>query len=178
MAASDTLCPHWQASEALQLPAVERDWLFNQASLTQRLSTLSQQRFSVRLLEQGWQVLRTEECAALGIAPGSLGWVREVYLCGAEQPWVFARSVAAQAALVADGLDLSQLGTRSLGELLFQDQAFTRGPLLACQYPWQWLPKAFEQQQLWARRSRFSRDQVAVLVCEVFLPAFWQAVAA
>ena len=96
-----------------------------------------------------------------------------VYLRGNGQPWVFARSVAARQALEGSGLDLQQLGSRSLGELLFSDQAFTRGELQACRYPATWLPAEARENALWARRSCFRRGELAVLVAEVFLPAFW-----
>ena len=47
---------------------------------------------------EGWQPLRDDECAALDLPQASIGWVREVYLRGHGQPWVYARSVAARSA--------------------------------------------------------------------------------
>lgn len=167
--------PDWLSANQL-LPAAAdtvHDWLFNQDSLTRRLSALSDGGFSVTPLREGWLALRDDECAALDVPPGSPGWVREVYLRGNGQRWVFARSVAARQALEGSGLDLQQLGSRSLGELLFSDQAFTRGELQACRYPATWLPAEARENALWARRSCFRRGELAVLVAEVFLPAFW-----
>jgi chorismate--pyruvate lyase len=103
-----------------------------------------------------------------------MGWVREVFLSGLDSRWVFARSVATREALDASGFELSQLGRRPLGALLFSDQAFSRGELEATRYPAQWLPAEMAQPGLWARRSIFSREGLGVLVAEVFLPAFWQ----
>ncbi|MCY1401299.1 Chorismate pyruvate-lyase [compost metagenome] len=150
------------------------DWLFDQGSLTRRLTQLSADHFSVTPLFEGWQPLRNDECAALELAPNSVGWVREVYLRGHGQPWVFARSVAARSALEQGGLNMDELGTRSLGELLFCDQAFTRRAIEACHYPAAWLPPEHAQEGLWARRSRFDRGGLSLLVAEVFLPAMWQ----
>jgi chorismate--pyruvate lyase len=170
--------PWCSASQlAVQPSATELDWLCDQGSLTRKLTELADQQFSVLPLLEGWQSLRADECLALGVADGSQGWVREVYLRGHQQPWVFARSVATRAALSDSGLDLAHLGTRSLGELLFSDQAFSRGPLEACHYPSAWLPAEVRAEQLWARRSRFSRGPLALLVVEVFLPSLWQALA-
>lgn len=149
--------------------------MFNQDSLTRRLTRLSNDGFSVVPLQQGWAPLRADECAALGVPADSSGWVREVYLCGHGQPWVFARSVAARSVLEDSALDLAELGNRSLGELLFSDQAFARGELEVCHYPASWLPAGDQQAGLWARRSSFSRGALAVLVAEVFLPSFWPA---
>lgn len=172
--------PRWLSAAQLHpAPApLLRDWLFDQGSLTRRLTTLSAERFAVQPLQQGWQVLRADECAALQVPAGSLGWVREVFLLGTGQPWVFARSVAARRALEGSGFELGKLGSRSLGELLFSDRAFVRGELQACRYPAAWLPDTVRAEQLWGRRSCFRRDGLGVLVAEVFLPAFWDHAAA
>lgn len=170
--------PLWLSAAQLPPPsAQERDWLFNEDSLTRRLTALSDDGFSVTPLYEGWHRLRHDECAALEVAEGSRGWVREVYLRGNGQPWVFARSVAAQVALQGSDMDLQHLGNRSLGELLFSDQAFDRGPLQVCHYPAAWLPADSRHEAMWGRRSCFRRGALGVLVAEVFLPAFWQAVA-
>lgn len=154
--------------------AAVRDWLFDQGSLTRRLTALSNDAFSVTPLEEGWQTLRADECLALGIPAGSQGWVREVYLRGHGEIWVFARSVAARSALEGSGLDLHQLGSRSLGELLFSDRAFDRGAIEVTRYPAPLLPAAVRDDRLWARRSCFSRGELGVLVAEIFLPALWR----
>lgn len=169
--------PRWLNAHQLtpKPSATVSEWLFNEDSLTRRLTHLSGDHFSVTPLFEGWQPLRTDECSALGVPPNSQGWVREVYLRGKQQPWVFARSVAARAALAGSGLDLAQLGSRSLGELLFSDRAFDRDELQVCRYPAQWLPVEACTERLWARRSCFSRGLLGVLVAEVFLPEFWQA---
>lgn len=86
---------------------------------------------------------------------------------------MFARSVAARSAWKSSGFDLALLGTRSLGELLFSDSAFERGPIEVCRYPAAGLPAEVRAEGLWGRRSRFSRGALGVLVAEVFLPRLW-----
>ena len=167
--------PQWRALAPPDGDPLTCHWLFDQGSLTRRLSLLSADHFSVTPLFEGWQPLRDEECAALGVPTQSVGWVREVYLLGHGQPWVFARSVAAREALTQGGLDLGTLGSRSLGELLFCDHAFSRQPIEVCHYPAAWLPAAHASEGLWARRSRFDRQALRVLVAEVFLPDLWLA---
>ena len=163
-------------SQLAPLPdATTLDWLFDEGSLTRRLIQLSNDAFSVTPLFEGWQTLRADECAALDLAEGSEGWVREVYLRGHGEAWVFARSVASRSALQGDGLHMDELGSRSLGELLFCDQAFVRHPIEVCSYPQHWLPIEVAAANLWGRRSRFERDGLQLLVAEVFLPALWQA---
>ena len=85
--------------------------------------------------------------------------------------------MAARSALEHSGLDLQSLGSRSLGELLFSDQAFERGALQARRYPAECLPAEVREAGLWARRSCFRRAGLGVLVAEVFLPALWQTAA-
>ncbi|WP_455920829.1 chorismate--pyruvate lyase family protein [Pseudomonas putida] len=165
--------PTWLAQAPADATAITCDWLFDQGSLTRRLTRLSHDNFSVTPLHEQWQVLRADECQALGLADGSSGWVREVYLRGHGTPWVFARSVAGRQALEADGLALEALGTRSLGELLFTTPAFTRQPIEVCRYPAAWLPADQARDGLWGRRSRFDRGGLRVLVAEVFLPSLW-----
>jgi chorismate--pyruvate lyase len=152
------------------------DWLFHPDSLTRRLTALSADHFSVAPLLEGWQDLRDDECAALGLPAGTIGWVREVHLLGRDQKWIFARSVAARSTLQDSGLHMDALGTRSLGELLFCDPAFDRGALQVCRYPAAWLPASDAKADLWGRRSCFSRGPLKILVAEVFLPGVWQAI--
>src|SRR5690606_22187799 len=116
--------PRWLSAAQLH-PAPSpllRDWLFDQGSLTRRLIALSDERFAVQPLQQGWQVLRADECSALQVPAGSQGWVREVFLLGAGQPWVFARSVAARQALEGSGDEPGRLGGRPVGGTLFSDR--------------------------------------------------------
>lgn len=169
--------PVWLTQDRLDTPldTPTRDWLFDEGSLTRRLTRLSRDAFSVTPLSEGWQTLRDDECQVLGLPSQSRGWVREVYLRGHGQAWVFARSVAAQSALEGDGLHLDELGSRSLGELLFCDQAFQRQAIEVCRYPSTWLPPADLAHDLWARRSRFDRGALSVLVAEIFLPSLWLA---
>jgi len=154
------------------------DWLFDEGSMTRRLTRLSDDGFSVTPLFEGWQPLRADECAALDLPPDSQGWVREVYLRGRNQPWVFARSVATRGALQDASFNMDELGSRSLGELLFCDQAFKRQAIEVCRYPQQWLPVESRCADLWGRRSRFDRGNLSVLVTEIFLPDLWNAVRA
>jgi chorismate--pyruvate lyase len=173
LARNDAPLPAWLAADALpaDLSPRLRDWLLDEGSLTRRLTALADGAFAVEPLAEGWQTLRDDECVALTVARGSQGWVREVYLRGHGQAWVHARSVAARSALEHADLDLARLGSRSLGELLFSERAFRRGPFQACRYPAAWLPDAVQAPGLWARRSCFSREALGVLVAEVFLPA-------
>ena len=147
--------------------------------LAPRLSFVDQSDGRVVLAIRGPRVRSIlAKCLALDLPEHSEGWVREVYLRGHGEAWVFARSVAARSALQGDGLHMDELGSRSLGELLFCDQAFQRRAIEVCHYPQAWLPEQVKASTLWGRRSRFDRGSLSVLVAEVFLPALWRTASA
>ncbi|WP_213877960.1 chorismate lyase [Pseudomonas sp. dw_358] len=171
----ETSSPLWLEQNDTTVHRGARDWLFDEGSLTRRLTDLAGGRFAIQVLEEGFEVLRADECEALELPAGSTGWAREVLLCGVDTPWVFARTVTARQAAEATDLELPALGNRSLGDLLFDNSAFLRGPIEICQYPSQWLPETHQVEGLWARRSRFDRDETHLLVAEVFLTGFWGA---
>ncbi|MEH6387908.1 MAG: chorismate lyase [Pseudomonas profundi] len=146
------------------------DWLQNEGSLTQRLTEAGDNDFRVELLEQSLQPARADEACALGLEPGTQVWVREVLLHTAGAPRVFARSVAPMHTLTEGKGDLTNLGTRSLGDLLFRGGlGISRGPIEISRYPAEWLPSAWRSERCWARRSRFGDGRLQLLVCEVFL---------
>ncbi len=174
--APHTIACHWQTAPTPH--AQLNDWLFDQGSLTQRLTQLCRTAFTVKVIDEGWHTLTADECQALAITPGSCGWVREVFLCDGEQPWIFARSVAGQTALQSSDFAISELGTRSLGATLFSQHAFKRGPMYIQRLDCAQLPisvQHYTQQQphVWARRSCFTKNALGILVAEVFLPQLW-----
>lgn len=153
---------------------VLNNWLFEPGSLTARLKNLSQHHFAVEPLSEGWHPLRKDEAKALSVPLDTIAWIREVILWGCDQAWVFARSIATKESLEKSGFPLADLGTRPLGEVLSLHEAFVRGQLHVCRYPTNWLPEPYQHDNCWARRSCFSKDELHVLVCEVFLPDLWK----
>lgn len=166
--------PRWQPapSHPLSPTGPLLDWLTDEGSLTRRLTAAGRNDFRVELLVEQHQPARADEAAALGLTAGHPLWVREVLLHTAGVPRVFARTVADLHTFSAAGLHLDQLGTRSLGELLFSDPGIRREPIEISLYPADWLPAAQRASQCWARRSRFCGARLQLLVCEVFLPGW------
>lgn len=154
-----------------------QSWLLDEGSLTRRLTNLSKDNFSVKPIQEGWQQLREDEQQALNCPANDTGWAREVFLCVDSVPVVFARSIARQEQLIQSGFDLQQLGNRSLGELLFTDRNFQRGSIETCSINSENIAAIVlpyrGQKALWARRSCFSKPDLDILVCEVFLPDLW-----
>ena len=120
------------------------------------------------------QGAQADEAQALGLTAGAPVWTREVLLHTAGAPRVYARSVAPPSALGNAEVALDNLGTTSLGHLLFRNPQIQRGPIEISRYPAAWLPAAWRAEGLWARRSHFSDGALQLLVCEVFLQG-WPA---
>ena len=101
----------WLPADHLSAPPAPdlHDWLYvDRGSLTHRLSDLANGAFSVEPLNEGWQVMRADECAALDVAEGSEGWVREVYLRGCAKVTDAGVSDVAQSCAGIVKLDLSK----------------------------------------------------------------------
>lgn len=147
-------------------------------SLTERLRERSGGRFRVQVLAQGHASLHAEDMALLGAKPDEAGYVRQVFLCAGEQPWVYARS------LVAGAADrwLKELGERPLGDQVFARADARRSAIEAAKLdPRHALYKeavghlpAAERARvtdaLWARRSLLTVEGVHILIYECFLP--------
>lgn len=166
--------PDWQPapSHPLSPPSELLDWLSDQGSLTRRLMAAGDDDFRVQVLLEQQQSARDDEAAALGLMPGQPVWVREVLLHTAGAPRVFARTTADLHAFNAAGVHLENLGSRSLGELLFSDPRIRREPIEISLYPADWLPAPQRAEHCWARRSLFRSERLQLLVCEVFLPGW------
>ena len=148
------------------------DWLTDEGSLTRRLMAAGSSDFRVEVLLEQQQPARADEAAALGLHTGQALWIREVLLHTAGAPRVFARTVADLHTFNAAGVHLENLGSRSLGQLLFSDPRIRREPIEISPYPAEWMPPEHRAEHCWARRSRFSSERLQLLVCEVFLPGW------
>ncbi|WP_432697075.1 chorismate--pyruvate lyase family protein [Marinobacterium sp. YM272] len=153
---------HWRClKHPIRAPRRLRRWLTDHGSLTRLLKRASGNRFSVRVAAQGFARPGAMEAVALGLKPRQQALIREVYLCGNGEPWVYARTVIPVSTLSGRHRTLKLIGTRSLGSLLFRDPGMRREPLQIARL----------EDHLWARRSVFHLDDKPLLVCEVFLPS-------
>lgn len=158
------LC-HWKALRKaghLLIPVCWREWLLDSGSLTQRLKQRSHGLFSVEVLQQSWLLPNRSEQQLLSMKTRQRALIREVFLHGNNQPWVFARSVIPATTLSGRERALLRLSNRPLGEFLFSHPAMERGPIEVSRLP--------GTPELWARRSVFYLSGKPLMVCEVFLP--------
>lgn len=170
---------HW--CELRHLPVNQRparclhSWLLDPESLTAKLVALSGDNFHVRVLHQAIERPRLNEQQLLGMSDKHRALVREVVLCGRNQPWVFARSVLPLSSLVGPLRHLRKQGNRPLGAFLFSQPHLERGEIAvaAISRDHGYLPSGLAgEYPAWGRRSVFCLGGKPLLVSEVFLESF------
>jgi len=165
------------------IPADLSDWLLDRESLTLRLQQLcpgkSLQGFRVRVLSQVQAIPYLDESQALSMQPGKMAVIRQVLLLCGSQPWVYARTVIPVSSLRGKLQQLTALGTRPLGAVLFADPGMRRDMVeLAEIFPGQAIFTAatahtrHQPASIWGRRSVFWLSGKPLLVSEIFLPDF------
>jgi chorismate--pyruvate lyase len=151
-------------------------WLINEASLTLRLQ-LRYADFHVQPLSQLRGKPIADEANLLGLRRSETTQVRDVLLVGDAQPVVFAHSILPANALRGEWHQLSNIGSKPLGEAIFKNPRVIRTPL---SYKKLSINDVLYQKAikhinappiyLWARRSIFSLNCAKILFSEVFLP--------
>lgn len=148
---------------------VLRDWLLDRGSLTDRLLARSAGDFHVELIGQRRGTAKPDEARALGLGLRQAVIIREVILCGRNEPWVFARSILPEKSLSHSLRHLKRLGSKPLGAVLFADPHMHRGPIEVARINAPELPARIAC-DTWGRRSVFYLQKQPLLVSEVFLP--------
>jgi len=153
-----------------------RSWLYDPRSLTEKLEK-SCHKFDVQVNQQ----------LTLNSADPKLShyfnnkdkiFVRDVFLCCDDIPVVFAQTEMPLSTLTGQQAQLTEIGSQSLGKLLFQDPSMYRGVIEVAKFtknsPVKALCSSIGQccaDDLWARRSVFYLNAKPLLVSELFLPA-------
>lgn len=168
----------WQQPQRRRIPAKLYPWLTDKGSLTRRLQQHNKVDFTVQLLGNSWIKPLVDECRYLAIPISELSYQREVRLMDGDIANVYARTIVPRTTYLSMPYRFNNLGTKPLGEMLFNDPTVTRGPIeVACLKPGQWLYEMAllaendRPDKLWARRSHFYLQGNILLVNEIFLPA-------
>jgi chorismate--pyruvate lyase len=146
----------WAQLTNLSPPKQARNWLTDECSLTKKLKGKFE-NFSVEICFQGIQSPHKNE--ALLLNKNTSHTVREVLLLGDGIPVVFARSIIP---LTPDTKALLNIGTKPLGEVLFEDKSIKRSAL-----------QITHTGEVWGRRSIFNIKHSKVLVSEFFLESIY-----
>lgn len=165
-----------------QPPEELRPWLNETGSLTKRLRHFYGDKLGVRLLYQHWKPAFAEECQRLNVQHHRYQLVREVLLFVEDQPLVLARTILPEPTIKIAHRNLSHLGTRPLGEVIFaypdlelRQRYFSQ----AAANVWSAAVQAeFEiDQALWGRRTLYAIHSQPLLVSEFFLPTMLTSLA-
>lgn len=141
-----------------ELSASWLDWLLLEDSMTRRFEQYCGQ-VTVRMVRE--EFVRGDECyheAAL-LPPSEHYWLREIILCGDDEPWLLGRTVVPESTLNGPELALQRLGNTPLGRYLFSSSSLTRDYIqIGC------------SDALWGRRSRLRLSGKPLMLTELFLP--------
>lgn len=159
-----------------QLPAELQSWLHETGSLTKRLRGVYGSAFGVKILFHRWKPAFIDECRLLGLPPARYQLIREVLLHAHGQPLVLARTILPEPTIKIAHRNLSHLGTRPLGEVIFsypdlelRQRQFSRAETAI------WSARLRSdigvEQAIWGRRTVYAIQDHPLLVAEFFLPS-------
>lgn len=132
------------------LTTTQQDWLTSKESLTKRLRTFTHGKISHHLLYNDWE---------------KNAWVRRMEWRHENSVWVACVVTIPKTSLNAETDALLHIGTRSIGEVLFQDSTLTRSDFI--------FSKIHDG---WKRDSIFYYKNQPILLVENFLPEFFDAI--
>jgi chorismate--pyruvate lyase len=169
--------PLWfckQLHSRLNIPASSASWINELGSITQRLRSQYGARIHVKVLKQHWQRAFISENRLLKIPPAKYVLNREVLLYADDTPLVLARTIIPRSTLASAQQNLSHLGSRPLGEVIFAYPKLKRLALEVTQIkPQDWSleiqKKAMIKEHLWGRRTIYLLHRHPLLVSEFFL---------
>ena len=164
---------HSESVAVRSVPSALKDIIFDHGSLTARLKQLHHNSFSVRVLKHHWSRPTQSEQQFLS-SQDNRASIREVLLFGSGKPLVFARSVLPESSLTDDNQVMLDLGSKPLGEYIFNQPDLVRGVIEIAEVPAvqfnPYLDFNYQKELAWARRSLFRVNGKPISVCEVFLP--------
>ena len=136
------------------------DWLNEDGSITARIS--SNFKFKLEILSDDIGVAEDEEYLALNIISEEVR-IREVILYGDKKPLVFARSIIPNLTSSKGYPGLGTIGTKPLGDLLFQSDLFIKMHREFAQF------QTPSKEVVWGRRTHYLVRGYPLSVMEVFL---------
>jgi chorismate lyase len=170
--------PNWREhrrGSQHHLPEAVQSWAYEVGSLTQRLRDYYGNTIAVTILFHQWRKPFLSERKHLQLPLHRYGLTREVLLHTNGKPLLLARTIIPEATIKVAHRNLSHLGTRPLGEVIFSYPDLERITMdLALIAPATWTEQAQSRaninQPIWGRRTVYSIRERPMLVSEFFLP--------
>ena len=136
------------------------EWLNEEGSISKKISLKAE--FKLKILQDDIGIAEQEEYSALKIAPEDVR-IREVILFGNSSPLVYARSIIPNLTSSKGYPGLGSIGTKPLGDLLFQSKLFVKTKREFAQF------KMLDGKIVWGRRTNYLVRDYPLSVMEVFL---------
>ncbi len=170
--------PHWKKKHPglkQALPPDVHSWIYEKGSLTRRLRKVYGSSFAVEILFHRWKPAFLGECNLLGLPHQQYNLVREVLLHANGRPLILARTILPEHTIKVAKRNLSHLGTRPLGEVIFSYPKLERLDLNITNVQHSlWREELIEKvnigQHVWGRRTVYAIQKQKMLVSEFFMP--------
>ena len=152
-------------------------FIFKKGSLTRFIQQRCKGSFHIDLITAAWCSPMPDEIRLLSLRNHEITFIRESWLKCDNQTLVYARTVFPRKTLSGKSHKLTRLGTKPLGEILFNDSTTYRINMQYAKIPahCELHKKATKDtdvtSELWGRQSLFCIKNQPLLVIEVFLPA-------
>lgn len=158
-----------------KLPETVQSWVYESGSLTRRLRSFYGNAVAVNVLLQQWATPFLSERLLLRQAEHRHCLTREVLLHAGGKPLILARTIIPLGTIKVARSNLSQLGTRPLGEVIFACPKLERRAMdVILVKPSLWTQSACAtadiNQPVWGRRTVYVIKHQPMLVSEFFLP--------
>ena len=135
-------------------------WLLEEGSITKRISVNAVFEFDI--LRDSLDIADDDEYSALQLKKEPIR-IREVTLSADAKPMVYARSVIPELTSSRGCPRLETIGSRPLGDLLFQNDVFIKTDRVFARF------HIMEDRIVWGRRTYYSVRGYPLIVLEVFL---------
>lgn len=157
------------------LPENVQSWTYEPGSLTRRLRDFYGDAVSVKILFHCWRTPFLSERRLLKTPEHRYCLTREVLLHAAGKPLILARTIIPEQTIKGAHRNLSHLGNRPLGEVIFSYPKLERLEMdvtLIDQSAWTQnaIDAASISQPVWGRRTVYAIAHRQMLVSEFFLP--------
>lgn len=157
------------------IPLDVGSWIYETKSLTRRLRQYYGSTFAVEMLFHRWKPAFLSECKLLKLPHQQYNLVREVLLHADGKPLILARTILPEQTIKIAKRNLSHLGNRPLGEVIFSYPQLERLELnttCVCYENWgQELTEKIDiDEKIWGRRTVYAIHKQKMLVSEFFLP--------
>jgi chorismate lyase len=158
-----------------KLPDDVQSWAFESGSLTRRLRNYYGDSVAVKVLFLRWKKPFLSERRLLKLPEHQYSLTREVLLHADGKPLILARTIIPATTIKAAKSNLSKLGNRPLGEVIFSYPKLERIAMdvtLINRPMWTQpaIAEAGIDQPIWGRRTVYAIAHKHMLVSEFFLP--------